>query len=49
MLEVTGFRIFRVLCLMTEIMIYRLPIEDTIDRKNVNKFKKKLEEIQDYD
>ena len=46
MLETTGFRIFRVLCLMTEIMIYKLPIEDTIDRKNVNRFKKKLKEIQ---
>ena len=48
MLEVTGFRIFRVLCLIAEIMIYKLPVRDSIDSKNVNKFKKRLEEIQDY-
>lgn len=37
--------IFKVLCLMCKIMIYRLPVQDSIDRKRVNRFKDELNEI----
>ena len=39
-------KIFRVLCLIVKIMIYRLPVRDSIDRKRVNKFEEELKEIQ---
>ena len=37
--------IFQVLCLMCKIMIYRLPIRDSIDKIWVNKFEDELNEI----
>lgn len=37
--------IFKVLCLMCKIMIYRLPVQDSIDRKRVNRFEDELNEI----
>ena len=37
--------IFKVLCLMCKIMIYRLPIRDSIDKIWVNKFEDELNEI----
>ena len=37
--------IFKVLCLMCKIMIYRLPIMDSIDKIQANKFEDELNEI----
>ena len=37
--------IFKVLCLICKIMIYRLPIRDSIDKIWVNKFEDELNEI----
>ena len=37
--------IFKVLCLMCKIMIYRLPVKDSIDRQDVCSFEKELKEI----
>lgn len=37
--------IFKVLCLMCKIMIYRLPIRDNIDKTWVNRFEDELNEI----
>ena len=45
----TDERIFKVLCLIAKIMIYRLPVRDSIDRKNVRSFKKELKEIEGGD
>ena len=39
-------KIFKVLCLMCKIMIYRLPVRDSIERSHVNDFKKELEVIK---
>lgn len=39
-------KIFKVLCLMCKIMIYRLPVRDSIDRSHVNDFKKELNELK---
>ena len=39
--------IFKVLCLICRIMIYRLPIRDSIDRTRVEGFKDELKEIED--
>ena len=40
--------IFKVLCLMCKIMIYRLPIRDSIEKTLVNRFKDELnEELKD--
>ena len=39
--------IFKVLCLMCKIMIYRLPIRDNIDKTWVNKFEDELNEIME--
>ena len=39
--------IFKVLCLICKIMIYRLPVRDTIDRDNVNEFKEQLKELEE--
>lgn len=38
--------IFKVLCLICRIMIYRLPVRDSIDRVNVDKFKEQLKELE---
>ena len=38
---------FKVLCLICKIMIYRLPVRDSIDRANVNEFKKQLKELEE--
>ena len=38
--------IFKVLCLMCKIMIYRLPVGDSIDRIRVKRFEDELEEIE---
>ena len=37
--------IFKVLCLMCKIMIYRLPIRDSIEKTLVNRFEDELNEI----
>lgn len=37
--------IFYVLCLICKIMIYRLPVHDSIDRARVDGFEKELEEL----
>lgn len=39
--------IFKVLSLMCKIMIYRLPVRDSVDRQNVRSFKKELKEIEE--
>ena len=39
--------IFKVLCLMCRIMIYRLPVRDSIDKTRVKGFKDELKEIED--
>ena len=39
--------IFKVLCLMCKIMIYRLPVRDSIDRVRVNNFKEELKELKE--
>ena len=41
--------IFKVLCLMCRIMIYRLPVRDSIDRTEVERFKGELKKIEDGD
>lgn len=38
--------IFAVLCLIAKIMIYRLPVRDSIDRGNVNEFEKELRDLE---
>lgn len=38
--------IFKVLCLIAEIMIYRLPIRDSIDESRVGRFKERLEDLK---
>lgn len=38
--------IFKVLCLIAEIMIYRLPIRDSIDESRVDRFKERLEDLE---
>jgi hypothetical protein len=38
--------IFKVLCLIAEIMIYRLPIRDSIDESRVDRFKERLEDLK---
>lgn len=39
--------IFKVLCLICRIMIYRLPVRDSIDSQNVDKFRKELKELEE--
>ena len=39
--------IFKVLCLICRIMIYRLPVRDSIDSENVNEFKEELKELEE--
>lgn len=39
--------IFKVLCLICKIMIYKLPVRDTIDRDNVDEFKEQLKELEE--
>lgn len=39
--------IFKVLCLMCKIMIFRLPVRDSIDRQDVCSFEKELKEIEE--
>ena len=39
--------IFKVLCLICKIMIYRLPVMDSIDSQNVDEFKKELKELEE--
>ena len=39
--------IFKVLCLICRIMIYRLPVRDSIDRETVDKFGKELKELEE--
>ena len=39
--------IFKVLCLICRIMIYRLPVRDSIDSENVNEFKEELRELEE--
>ena len=39
--------IFKVLCLICRIMIYRLPVKDSIDSQNVDKFRKELKELEE--
>ena len=42
-------KIFDVLCLIAKIMIYRLPVRDSIDRMRVHRFEQELKEIMnDY-
>lgn len=38
--------IFAVLCLIAKIMIYRLPVRDSIDRTRVDRFKEELERLK---
>ncbi len=38
--------IFAVLCLIAKIMIYRLPVRDSVDRARKDKFIKELEDLQ---
>ena len=38
--------IFQILCLIVEIMIYRLPKRDSIDGKRIKDFENKLKEIK---
>ena len=42
----TDERIFKVLCLIAKIMIYRLPVRDSVDRTRVNNFKEELKELE---
>lgn len=37
--------IFKVLCLICKIMIYRLPVRDSIDEDWVDSFKEELKEL----
>ena len=37
--------IFKVLCLICKIMIYRLPVRDSIDRGCKDEFERELEEL----
>lgn len=37
--------IFKVLCLICKIMIYRLPVNDSIDRTRKGNFEKELDEL----
>jgi len=39
--------IFAILCLIAEIMIYRLPVRDSQEKICVNEFENKLKEIQE--
>lgn len=39
--------IFKVLCLIAKIMIYRLPVRDSIDSGHVNDFKEELKELSE--
>lgn len=39
--------IFKVLCLIAKIMIYRLPARDSIEYSNVREFKEQLKELQE--
>lgn len=48
--SVVGLKyIFQILCLIAEIMIYRLPVRDSIDRSRVDNFKEELESIKNGD
>ena len=37
--------IFKILCLIAEIMIYRLPTRDSIDKLHKDEFKERLREL----
>ena len=37
--------IFKILCLICRIMIYRLPVNDSIDRTRKDNFEKELDEL----
>jgi len=39
--------IFKVLCLICKIMIYKLPVRDSIDRVHVDDFKEELKELEE--
>lgn len=39
--------IFKVLCLIAEIMIYRLPVRDSLDKIHVDDFRDKLKELEE--
>lgn len=39
--------IFKVLCLICRIMIYKLSVRNSIDKYNVDKFKKELKELEE--
>ena len=39
--------IFKVLCLICRIMIYRLPVRDSIDRDRKDSFKEQLKELEE--
>ena len=39
--------IFKILCLIAKIMIYRLPVRDSIDRMRVDNFERELKEIME--
>jgi len=41
--------IFKILCLICRIMIYRLPVRDSIDRTRKDNFKKELDELIEGD
>ena len=41
--------VFKILCLICKIMIYRLPVKDSVDRANVDKFERELKEIEGDD
>ena len=39
--------VFKILCLICEIMIYRLPIRDSIDKANADRFKERLRKLEE--
>ena len=39
--------IFKVLCLIAKIMIYRLPVRDSVDESYVDEFKEQLKELKE--
>ena len=40
--------IFQVLCLICKIMIYKLPVRDSIDSQNKDRFNHELKEIMEF-
>ena len=44
--EIFFEKIFKVLCLMCKVMILRIPVHDSIDRRRKDDLKKELKELQ---